>query len=301
MDPKLGDQVEIIVSRPKSDLHSGDRGTIIGIPEEGNYEVEFQVNEKPITDIIPQDQLYVVRAALGGKEISLEEQISQVMDGLPEKDLREILGWARFLKSRSTQEKNRKSNSKTSKSTETLRSIDLFIVGTSYQCSKELQTHQLGLQEMFGGRLIEPVHYTIQRFRFFEEERLQDFRDELKQSLRNILPFPVQAQNIVTLYSEYRRARVLKWHINLTSELQNVADLVEKLLNLHKGKSMLPSRWISDLITALEDIQDMGFQRNLQLIPVPDPLFKVEQLILAQFTNQQDFKILEEFPLNPGT
>ncbi len=174
---------------------------------------------------------------------------------------------------------------------------DLFILGTSKECSQELFQHQIDLQAIFGGKLIIPVHFTIQRFRCFDENELRGLFDDFNTVLTDFQPFPVQSRRIVAVYSEFRHARVLKWHILLSDLIQQLSTATEQLITAHGAKSMLPSRWISDLISALEDIDDMGFHRNLDLIPILDPLFTVEQITIARFTKQDDFEVLLEYPL----
>lgn len=232
------------------------------------------------------------------------EELLQIVEKLPDPDVAEVLNWARYLA------KNQVAQKKEAKPESPIKvtpladggmwehdTRDLFLLGTPRLCSDELTRSQLELQAKFGGRLITPAHFTIRRFRFDDEAECHVFLNDLRQAVGQMPAFPLKSFSVVSVYSEFRQARVMKWHIILSQPLQTLTDTIEKLIVHSGGKSLVPSRWISDQITALEGIEDMGFFRDLLQIPIPDPLFNIEQVNLAYYSPEQDFQTLETFPL----
>jgi len=297
MNPEIDDLVEILDSIPEYEIRPGNRGKILRQLSENTFEVEcIKDNGEPVLLNFQKDRFYHVWIARTGEKIPLTQQLDQIVDQLPENKVREVLNWARFLASQSKIVTPQSAEKATS-----IWSKDIFVLGTPVICSDRLFEHQLELQELFGGQLISPIHFTFQRFRCFDESILRGFLSDLRTSLSQISCFPVHALSIVPLYSEFRHARVLKWHISLSEPLQRLSDTLEKILLARGGKSLLPARWMSDLITSLEDIQELGFHRDLRLTRIPEPLFTIEQVVISQFTNQGDFQTLEVFPLTASS
>ena len=163
-----------------------------------------------------------------------------------------------------------------------MEEIDLFIFGTPREQSPEFCGHQLELQQRFGWELISPINFTFQHLRMFGDDK-----SDLQARLH-------------LLYSDIMADRL--------SQIGSMRGL-GPLLQEHAPviKLMLPARWISDQITALENvdeyihIEQMGFHRNLELIRVPDPLFNIEKVLIAQSgqdgLSQDGFTTLNEFSL----
>lgn len=182
---------------------------------------------------------------------------------------------------------------------------DLFILLAPTAISPELAEHHLALQAQFGGRRIAPVHYTCQRFIFPDESNLPGFVAQLKLHLAGFPPFPIRAYSIVTLYSEFRRGRVLKWRIDLSEPIQRLTAVVAATLTASGAssgaKSLYPPGWISSLITALEGIERMGLDINLDEFEIPQPLFVAEQVLLTRYGGHAAFTVVDHFPLLPPT
>lgn len=232
------------------------------------------------------------------------QELLQIVENLPDPDVSEVLNWARYLAKNQAARQIEVKPASPAKAAPLADggmwehdTRDLFLLGTPRLCSDELTRSQLALQAQFGGRLITPAHFTIRRFRFNDEAECHVFLNELRQVVGKMPAFPLKSFSVVSVYSEFRQARVMKWHIILSQPLQTLTDTIEQLIVRSGGKSLVPSRWISDQITALEGIEDMGFFRDLLQIPIPDPLFNIEQVNLAYYSPEQDFQTLETFPL----
>ena len=89
-------------------------------------------------------------------------------------------------------------------------------------------------------------------------------------------PFPITALSYVPLYSAFREVNLLKWRIRTDVELYRFTMLVDGVLEAAGIQSIYPQGWVSSLVTALEDIPELCYDRqelnqNLQLVKEPFP------------------------------
>jgi hypothetical protein len=108
----------------------------------------------------------------------------------------------------------------------------------------------------------------------------------------------------VPLYSSFREVNLLKWRIQVSLELRLFTSLVEGVLVATDIHSIYPPGWTSSLVTALEDIPELCFDRqelnnNPQLarLPFPQHLFTARQITISRVKGPDSFDILEQIPI----
>lgn len=179
-----------------------------------------------------------------------------------------------------------------------IRTGNTFLLLSPTQVQTELDAHVQRLQQILGGRRIDPLHFTSQRFTFQDEAGWSGFCQELGERLSEVPPLVFHATGLVPLYSEYRQARVLKWRILPNEELVEFSRMIETMLTRHGGRSFFPRGWHTKLITALEHVDRVDLSLRHEEQRIPWPLFTTERIILSRFTSQDDYETLEEFPLS---
>ena len=112
--------------------------------------------------------------------------------------------------------------------------------------------------------------------------------------------FPITAVSYVPLYSAFREVNLLKWRIRTDVELYRFTMLVDGVLEAAGIHSIYPQGWVSSLVTALEDIPELCYDRqelnqNLQLVkePFPRHLFTANEIALSRVKGPEKYEILE--------
>lgn len=178
-----------------------------------------------------------------------------------------------------------------------IRAGNTFLLLSPTRMTPELVEHIARLQRILGGRRIEPLHFTSQRFTFDANEQFSAFLADLKTSLVGVKPLVFYSTDLVPLYSEYRHSRVLKWRILPSHQLSAFSTLVEDVLFRHQGRSFFPRGWHSELITTLEHVDRVDLSLHQEEHRIPWPLFSADRVILSRFDNQEDYETLEEISL----
>jgi hypothetical protein len=156
------------------------------------------------------------------------------------------------------------------------------------------------LQSILGGRIVTPVHLTSHRFEVLENHNLQRLIQNLADRLENFTPFPITALSYVPLYSAFRDVNLLKWRIRTSVELYQYTILVDGVLDAAGIPSIFPPGWVSSLVTALENIPELCYDRtelnvNLQLVkePFPRHLFTANEIAISRVRGPEEFEIIE--------
>lgn len=164
-----------------------------------------------------------------------------------------------------------------------------------------LRGSQAILQTILGGRVVTPVHLTTHRFEVQDEGGMQRLIQNLSDRLEDFHPFPITALSYVPLYSAFRDVNLLKWRIRTNVELYQYTMLVDGVLEAAGIRSIFPPGWVSSLVTALEDIPELCYDRdelnqNLQLVkePFPRHLFTANEIALSRVRGPEEFEILEK-------
>jgi hypothetical protein len=162
-----------------------------------------------------------------------------------------------------------------------------------------LRQLQASLQSLFGGRPHERVHLTCQRFELREERLLPDIIQRLRTGLATIKPFPITAVSLVQVQHQFWRSRLLRWHIQVTSDVQRFAQLVkDSLAAAGVTPHFSPAfGWVPTVVTALEAIPKVDTDHHLGDVTFPQYLFTGRQVVLSKIIGQRQFEILETIRL----
>ena len=160
------------------------------------------------------------------------------------------------------------------------------------------------LQEILGGRVVFPVHLTSHRFEVQDDKAIQLLIRNLSDLLERFHSFPITAVSYVPLYSAFREVNLLKWRIRTSVELYEFTMKVDGVLEATVIQSIYPQGWVSPLVTALEDIPELIYDRrelnqSLQLAqePFPRHLFTANEIALSRVKGPEEYEILERIML----
>lgn len=182
--------------------------------------------------------------------------------------------------------------------------ICLLVYTHDLEENAHLRGSQALLQTILGGRVVTPVHLTSHRFEVQDDKAIQSLILSLSGRLERFRPFPLTAVSYVPLYSAFREVNLLKWRIRTDVELYRFTMLVDGVLETAGIHSIYPQGWVSSLVTALEDIPELCFDRhelnqNLQLVaePFPRHLFTANEIALSRVKGPEEYEILEQIAL----
>lgn len=178
--------------------------------------------------------------------------------------------------------------------------ICILVYSNDIDENTHLLERQQVLQTILGGRVVTPVHLTSHRFEIPNGNNLSILVDDLTHRLKKFHPFPITAISYVPLYSAFREVNLLKWRIRTGVDLYQFTMLVDGLLEVAGFHSIFPEGWVSSLVTVLEDIPELCYDRqelnqNLQFVkePFPRHLFTANEIALSRVKGPEEFEILE--------
>jgi hypothetical protein len=182
--------------------------------------------------------------------------------------------------------------------------ICIIIYTHDLEENASLRDSQAILQKILGGRVVTPVHLTSHRFEAQDEAKVKSLIQNLSDLLERFHPFPITAVSYVPLYSGFRELNLLKWRIRTSVELYEFTMGVDDVLYAARVHSIYPQGWVSSLVTALEDIPELCFDRyelnqNLQLAkePFPRHLFTANEVTLSRVKGPEEYEILKRITL----
>jgi len=182
--------------------------------------------------------------------------------------------------------------------------ICILLYTNNLEENAHLRGSQAILQTILGGRIVSPVHLTSHRFEVQDDKAIQLLIENLSDHLERFRQFPITAVSYVPLYSAFREVNLLKWRIRTDVELYRFTMLVDGVLDAAGIHSIYPAGWVSSLVTALEDIPELCYDRqelnqNLQLAkePFPRHLFTVNEIALSRVKGPEEYEILERIAL----
>jgi hypothetical protein len=182
--------------------------------------------------------------------------------------------------------------------------ICILVYTNDLEENAHLRGSQAILQTILGGRAVTPVHLTSHRFEVQHEAVMKLLIQNLSDLLERLEPFPLTAVSYVPLYSAFREVNLLKWRIRTNVELYEFTMKVDSVLEGVGIHSIYPQGWVSSLVTALEDIPELCYDRqelnkSLQLVkePFPRHLFTVNEIALSQVKGPEEYEILERIAL----
>jgi hypothetical protein len=182
--------------------------------------------------------------------------------------------------------------------------ICILLYTNNLEENAHLRGSQAVLQEILGGRIVTPVHLTSHRFEVQDEQNMARLIRNLSDLLERFRSFPITAVSYVPLYSAFREVNLLKWRIRTDVELYRFTMLVDGVLESAGIHSIYPQGWVSSLVTALEDIPELCYDRqelnqNLQLVKesFPRHLFTANEIALSRVKGPEEYEILERIAL----
>jgi hypothetical protein len=182
--------------------------------------------------------------------------------------------------------------------------ICILIYTNDMEENAHLRGSQAVLQEILGGRIVTPVHLTSHRFEVQEDKTVKLLIQNLTDLLERFHPFLITAVSYVPLYSAFREVNLLKWRIRTSVELYEFTMQVDGVLEAAGIHSIYPPGWVSSLVTALEDIPELLYDRHelnqsLQLAkePLPRHLFTANEIALSRVKGPEEYEILERILL----
>lgn len=170
------------------------------------------------------------------------------------------------------------------------------IVEPSIRDLPRLRRLQQGLQQRYGGRPQGRIHFTCQRFTPPQNGGLKRLIAELHRQLNPLAPFAVTANSIEWAEHPFFLCNVLRWELNVSSELTRFAHLLEEAL-LRAGASLHYPRgdgW-QPHVTGLERMP------NGPVVPAAASAFQylytADRVVLSQVQPGKRFAILETIQL----
>ncbi len=99
MKPSLFDVVELLVNLPERGLSAGQRGAVVAVYKDEQYEIELTnaAGETLALATLPSDRFLVVWRAETQAWVPLAEQLNALVAHLSEETRREVLDFARFV------------------------------------------------------------------------------------------------------------------------------------------------------------------------------------------------------------
>jgi hypothetical protein len=183
--------------------------------------------------------------------------------------------------------------------------ICILLYSNDLEENAHLRGSQAILQTILGGRIVSPVHLTSHRFEIQDDKTIQLLIQDLADLMERFHPFPITALSYVPLYSAFRDVNLLKWRIRTSVALHQFVMKVDSALETAGIHSIFPAGWVSSLVTALEDIPELCYDRqelnqDLQFVrePFPRQLFTANEIALSRVKGPEEYEILEKLPIN---
>ncbi|MGD2179011.1 MAG: hypothetical protein PVG71_14450 [Anaerolineae bacterium] len=160
----------------------------------------------------------------------------------------------------------------------------------------EVRRQQRELQGVLGGRIHEPVHLTVQRFRLGDGRPWQELMRHLLTELGALRSFSVVAVSLAQMEHPFWGSRLLRWRIGATAGLRAFCKAVEGLL-FERGivpHFPLEGGWEPQYVTALEEIEAGELDGRRDVLRFPCRLFEARRVVLSRVEGQRRFRTLGE-------
>jgi hypothetical protein len=156
---------------------------------------------------------------------------------------------------------------------------------------------QLELQTFFGGRPVNPVHVTCERFDLRDHQRLEEITQRLIQRAETQPPFPVTAVSVQTIKSAYRGGHILKWLVELSDPLSRWLDIVNEILDAVGARPFYNSLGDIWTVTALVGIEKIDPAPYLAQASFPQHLFTARQILFSRILGLDKHETIGRFDL----
>lgn len=159
-----------------------------------------------------------------------------------------------------------------------------------------LLQHLEALRSIVGGRIAGRIHITAQRFEPSDETAGERILERLKSCAAEQFKFKVGATGYIPMHSVFRNTHMLKWSVAGTEPLEHYYRLVDHLGREVGLKPLYMRRATGARVTALLEIMPKD-NPALAQVPLLEPLFYVERLIVTRILAPNEYEVLGEVGL----
>lgn len=157
---------------------------------------------------------------------------------------------------------------------------------------------QRDLQDFFGGRPVNPVHVTCDRFELHDQRLLEKIAIRLKHQAKLLPPIPLSAFSVKTIESDFRGGYILKWLVYLNDPLRQWINFVDDTLDAVGVRRFYSSLGDMRIVTALESIEEIDTGPFLNQATFPQYLFTARQVLLSRILGSGNYEALGHFDLS---
>ena len=159
-----------------------------------------------------------------------------------------------------------------------------------------LQRIQLDLQAHFGGKPVEPIHITVERFSPDEASFTDQCLFTLRRILENVNPFPIYCDQIIQFHARYWQQVVLRWRVQQTQVWRDFKENTsEALIELGCPSHFVRERHATCTALFMDDHVDLSVYQPET--PFPMKLFTVDQVLISLLEIPGQFRIMETIEL----
>lgn len=158
---------------------------------------------------------------------------------------------------------------------------------------ERLRLRQQDLQAVVGGRPASPVHLTCQRFEISNPNDFSNFLERMSAWVKETPAIPFITTDIEALLMD-DGFNALKWRVELNPQYHRFSEKLLKEVHEVGGRSLLPSDWNSQLVSALYRV-DTGRLDQIEVNGFPTPLFTAKKVIVSQYLKRLSYNILGTF------
>lgn len=173
--------------------------------------------------------------------------------------------------------------------------IFLLLLPTAQEL-QSLREQQRLLQSRYGGKIVDFVHITCERFSPERENEEKGCLEYLKNNITRLSPFMLYADTLVQFFAPYWGEEVLRWQVQDTKEYVHLRKLLAASLH-QTGCGSHFDRRKPTTCTALR------LENKVEHLPqepsgsFPIPLFKANTLLVSKLVRENEFDILAKILL----
>jgi hypothetical protein len=142
------------------------------------------------------------------------------------------------------------------------------------------------LRAKFGGRIVEPLHLTLERT---DGEDASGLAVAVRECAPRLRPVAVRGERLFVTPSPYRGGDVLKLHVPRDDELARVIAVVRSAIRVAGQRSL----YGDDRSTSVTVIERLERQGSLDGWAAPLELFTADELILSRIVDASTYDILD--------
>jgi hypothetical protein len=159
---------------------------------------------------------------------------------------------------------------------------------------KQLRHKHAQLQTQYGGRLVDPIHITVERFSPENGQFTQDCIAPIKKTLHRVRPFQLTVDALIQFFAPYWQSQVLRWRVAESPTWSDFRDLLENTLSeIGCPSHFVRRRHATCTILRLDHKVNLSSEAR----DFPRPLFTARHLWISMLKEDGLFEILEKLEL----